>query len=210
MIRRALGLAAGAIALGAVLLGAPGRPVAFDSGRAAFAYIYQVATHPRCLNCHGEGKGAAARPLVGDAMQPHPMNITIAHNPGQRLGLECGTCHGDRNLPDRATPPGFSNTRMPFPWHMPADDTMRVWPILASAQPEGEKQAALCRVWHRFLTRKGEHEFRHHIADDPLIEWALTRTSAREPAGDRQRLGQAVDAWMRWLAGGGSCDELAR
>jgi mono/diheme cytochrome c family protein len=187
------------------------RAGAFDSPRDAFAYIYKVATHPRCVNCHGTGEGAASRPLVGDAMEPHPMNVTISHNPPQSLGIECGTCHGDRNLPERGTPPGASNTRMSLAWQMPRDDAMRVWPILtARALSEGQKQAALCRTWNRFLTTRGQAEFRHHIADDPLIEWALTPSPARAAAGEPRRLGEAVDTWIRWLGGGGSCDDLAR
>jgi len=209
MIRRALTAVVVAGGLVVSFLAAPGRPAAFDSGRQAFAYIYGVATHPRCLNCHGTGTGAGSRPLVGDRMEPHPMNITIAHNPGGSLGIDCGTCHQDRNLPDRGTPPGFSNTRMRLAWQMPADDSMRVWPVLQGSLSEGQKQREVCRAWDKFRRTRGPGALPHHVADDPLIEWARTKTPAREAVAS-ERLGEAVEKFNDWLERGGSCDDLAR
>ena len=194
----------------------PPRPAAAESGPEAFVYIYKVATHPRCVNCHGTGKGEDSVPLVGDGMEPHPMNITIRHNVDSagKLGIDCGTCHQDRMLPDRATPPGFSNGRMDMPWQMPKPDRdwMRVAPTLTDkGLTEGQRQRKVCEAWNRFREEKGDDYFRHHIADDPLVEWALTPNLGREPApGGLDRLKAKVNTWIGWMRSGGSCDELAR
>ena len=195
------------------LLTGPPRPAA-ESGPEAFAHIYRVATHPRCLNCHGMGVGEDSVPLVGDRMEPHPMNITIRHNPGLdgKLGVHCETCHQKRTLPDRGTPPGASNTRMEMPWQMPERDTMRVLPIVTrEGLSEGQRQQKLCEAWDEFRRAKTDDGFRHHIADDPLIEWALTPHPAREAApGGLDRLMAAVEVWIGWMRSKGSCEALAQ
>lgn len=229
-----------AVAAATLVLGplvGPARPVAAESGPEAFAHIYKVATHPRCVNCHGmvvpvldaTGKvvGKDSVPLVGDDMQPHPMSITLRHNPGaagKALGIDCGTCHGDRNLTDPRTPPGASNTTMPhLRWQMPRDDAMRILPIRSAAGlSEEAKQVKLCKGWqHALEEMKGKNpDFKGHIAGDPLIEWAFrpametgisTEAPARQAApGDHRRLQEAVGNWITWMESGGSCEALAR
>lgn len=204
----------GLVALVVGLLAAPSHSVAADLGREAFAYIYKVATHPRCLNCHGTYDGETSRPLVGDDRKPHPMNITISHNPAVEhqgaetrprragLGMDCGTCHQDRNLPERGTPPGAPGGQ----WKMPTDTSMQILPIVLNGALTMEgKQAELCRRW----TAPGTPDPEHHIATDPLIKWALTKMAAHEP-DVVERLGQALRNWTAWLRKGRSCHDLAR
>lgn len=212
-------LAAAAVVL--ALLVAPGWPAAFDDGRQAFDHIYKVATHPRCVNCHGAGTGPSARPLVGETMEPHPMNITLAHNTPRELaerttlGIECVTCHQDRNLPERGTPPGAQGRNAEQRWRMPpdADDprhSMRILSIRLRGQvSKGEAQRDLCLVWANF--RKHD-DIEGHITNDPLIAWAFEPGQGRERAPDGlERLKEAVAVWVRWLdTGGGSCEALAR
>lgn len=75
----------------------------------AFNYLFDVATHPRCVNCHGVIEDGAHRPTVGDNSVPHPMNITSLNNlkmavqdgkfvqVGETHPVNCRGCHQDEN-----------------------------------------------------------------------------------------------------------------
>ena len=198
--RYAATVALGAVALIAALT-APGRSDT-EAGREAFDRIYRVATHPRCMNCHGidekdpSGKTIASRPLVGDTTTPHPMtrptphpmNITDRHNPpgpeahtGPHvpdpsrlpLGMDCTTCHQVRNLADRGTPPGAQGAKPEQRWRMPTDANMRIWSIHTSGASEGGRKQQLCEKWDAFRRSHGDQWFKDHIAHDPLIAWAF-------------------------------------
>ena len=75
----------------------PPDAVSRPDGLAAWARIYEVASHPRCSNCH---VGADNRPMWSGPSygrtRPHGMNINAGES---RIGAEylpCSTCHATR------------------------------------------------------------------------------------------------------------------
>ena len=66
-------------------------------GMDAFADVYKVLQHPRCLNCHPSGDA----PLQNDDSKPHAMNITRA---SVDAGLECAACHQEKTKIDEHSP----------------------------------------------------------------------------------------------------------
>lgn len=188
---------------------------ASPSGETAFEYLHQVATHPRCSNCHGVMDGGVHRPTVGDERRPHPMNISSANNlrltvenhhfvqvPNSTQPVNCRSCHQNKNGASPGMPPGAANDLMPgFVWHMPPP-TMIV--------PADISPTQLCANWldpakNSFLAFRGsrddmktfEKEFVHHVSDDPLIRWAWNPGPGRSPApGTHQEFVTAMQLWI--------------
>ena len=81
-----------------------------DTGaRAAFADVYKVLMHPRCMNCHPSGDS----PLQGDDSHPHVQNVKRGEDGKGKYALKCANCHQDTNLPGANMPPGNPT------WHLP-------------------------------------------------------------------------------------------
>jgi cytochrome c553 len=88
-----------------------------QEGLAAFDRIYEVASHPRCANCH---VGADNVPMWSGAYygetRPHGMNVNAGES---RIGVEtlvCSTCHrtNDNFATDPHAPP-----RAGLDWQLP-------------------------------------------------------------------------------------------
>jgi mono/diheme cytochrome c family protein len=182
----------------------------------AFKYMHQVATHPRCINCHGVvDKDGSFYPTVGDNRRPHPMNITVANNvvlfkdgevfkqvPG--VVLSCASCHQHSNGDKKGMPPGNITPEMPgFVWHMPQQNMII---------PEGITVEQLCNKWldpehnSSHLAQRGgkddlvtfKKEFHeHHAKLDPLVAWSWSPGPGREKApGQHQDFVRAVGVWI--------------
>lgn len=180
----------------------------------AFAYIHQVAVHPRCANCHGEVTNGIHRPTVGEFREPHPMNITALNNvilttkdhhfeQVPNAAMTCRSCHQDDNHTEPGMPPGAANDKMPgFIWHMPPA-TMAI--------PQDMTAQQLCEQWldparNSHLVFRGSRDdlktFRaefldHHAKVDPLILWSWQPGPAREAApGTNAEFIRALDIWI--------------
>jgi len=78
------------------------RPLASFSGisdqaersRALFNEIAKVVTHPRCMNCHPAGN----HPLQGDDRHEHLPPVPRGDAGLGVAGLNCATCHTERNF----------------------------------------------------------------------------------------------------------------
>lgn len=182
----------------------------------AFKYMHQVATHPRCKNCHGVvDNDGSFYPTVGDNRRPHPMNITVANNtvlykdgeifkqvPG--VVLSCTSCHQQGNGDKKGMPPGNISSAMPgFVWHMPQPN-MTI--------PEGITANQLCKKWldpehnSSHLAQRGgkddlvtfKKEFHeHHATLDPLVAWSWSPGPGRQKApGQHQDFIRAVGVWI--------------
>ncbi len=189
----------------------------------AFSYLHQVATHPRCANCHGKVIDGAHRPTVGDNLRPHPMNITVANNlrlmieghefkeiPNSSQPVNCRNCHTDTNGQNAGMPPGAANNLMPgFVWHMPPP-TMII--------DEGLTPQQLCENWldpakNSNLAFRGgkddlatfEKEFVHHVRDDPLIRWSWQPGPGRTAAPGEHA--DFVRAMQLWIDAGANCPQ---
>lgn len=189
----------------------------------AYAYLHQVATHPRCANCHGVIDHTGHYPTVGDDRVRHPMNITSANNivlqasdhgfvQVPATGMTCRNCHRDTNGREGGMPPGAANEEMPgFVWHMPPA-TMAI--------PRDLSPAEHCRRWMNpalnssHLAQRGGRDdletFRaefldHHAQVDPLVEWAWNPGPDRTPApGSHEDFIEAMDVW---ISGGAPCPQ---
>lgn len=189
----------------------------------AFSYLHQVATHPRCANCHGKVIDGAHRPTVGDDQRPHPMNISSTNNlrlmvedhefkeiPNTSAPVNCRNCHADKNGAQPGMPPGAANDLMPgFVWHMPPASMI----IAEDLTPQ-----QLCENWldpakNSFLAFRGgrddlktfEKEFVHHVRDDPLIRWSWQPGPGRTPAPGEH--GDFVKAMQLWIDEGANCPQ---
>ena len=215
--RRWVGVGLATIACQALAVGAAAQPPtrSFSSPEEAFDYLHQVARSPRCVNCHGMYRGDGQRiPTVGDAMTPHPMNVTARHNPdGLALGIKCTSCHGTENSPEPGGPPGAADDCPE--WQMPEDRRM----TLARAMSKQH----LCKQWQVATPVSLEHAkkcgkpvpstvpefFVHHLAQDRLIAWAFTPGDGREAAPGRLiDLVEAAKKWAPMLVNPTWCDTL--
>ena len=219
--RRLLGGCAALAVAGALASGAAAEE--FRDGVHAFTYLHKVAMHARCMNCHGRDLGTGrSAPLVGDGMEPHPMNVTAALNPPQpamvgtaqpvALGITCGSCHGARNAELPGGPPGAplhvarkECTAQEHPWRMPAATHIRLWP--------GMTPRTLCEIWrarHENPDPKAfERAFLGHVGCDPLVEWAFSPGEGRIAApGSHQDFIAAATVWTRSLVANDTCDGL--
>ena len=190
----------------------------------AFAYMHQVAIHPRCTNCHGVvDKNGSFYPTVGEQRRPHPMNITVDNNvvlfkDGETfkqidaVALSCTSCHQQSNGKMAGMPPGNKSSAMPgFVWHMPQQN-MTI--------PAGITEKQLCNQWldptlnSSHLAQRGgrddlitfKKEFHdHHVSLDPLVAWSWSPGPGREKApGQRQDFIRAVGIWIE---AGAPCPE---
>lgn len=181
----------------------------------AFSYLHQVATHPRCANCHGVIDNTGHYPTVGDERRAHPMDISSRHNivlqasdhgfvQAPSSGMNCRSCHRDSNGREGGMPPGAANNLMPgFVWHMP---------LPTMAIPRELSAAELCTRWldpglnSSHLAQRGGRDdlerFRaefldHHAQIDPLVQWAWDPGPGRTPApGSHEAFIQAMEVWI--------------
>jgi cytochrome c oxidase subunit 2 len=158
--------------------------VSREDGLAAFADIFAVATHPRCMNCHPAGDA----PLHGEAGDPHPFGVT-RFSPLQ--GLHCSTCHSPLQVGDG---------QAPLP---PADP---IW-SLAPAQMvfEDRTPAQLCAQLKDPAINGGRGHVAStaHIAHDHLLitSWHKGRPA---PPLSHEALVERFETWGR---AGGPCPE---
>jgi len=155
-----------------------------SEGLAAFADIYAVATHPRCLNCHPDGDA----PLQGDDSQPHIYGIT-RFSPLD--GVHCSLCHAPSAVGDGQAP-------------LPPADALWSMPPRAMAF-ENRSPAELCAQLKDPAAngRRGFGGLAHHIEKDHLLitSWHSGRST---PPITHPEL---VERFEIWGAAGGPCPE---
>ncbi|MDG1482001.1 MAG: c-type cytochrome [Myxococcota bacterium] len=153
-------------------------------GLAAFADIYAVATHPRCMNCHPSGDV----PLQTDESTPHSMGIT-RFSPLQ--GQHCSTCHAGVAVGDGLTPlpPADPAWSMP-PKSMAFED--RTIRALCEQLKDPEQNGG-----------RGLNDLTRHAAEDHLLltSWHAGRTP---PPISHPAL---VERFTTWAAAGAPCPE---
>jgi hypothetical protein len=156
-----------------------------------FAQIYNVLTHPRCLNCHPKGDS----PKQGlDAHVHVPPVARGTHDKGVP-GLQCAACHQTRNYAASGVP-GAPN------WHL-APLSM-AWEDLS--------QGELCRALldKRKNGNKDLKAIVEHMTRDELVAWGWTPGigadgKTREPAPiTKPEFDRVVHAWAKL---GGKCPE---
>ena len=167
--------------------------VSAAEGLAAWDRIYQVASHPRCSNCH---VGADNRPMWSGPSygktRPHGMNITAGES---RIGAEtipCATCHIRRD----------SLNDMPHAAPQVAMD----WQLApVEAEWFGKSSTEICNQL-RDPDRNGGRTFldiASHLDHDLILHWAWNPGGGREPAPFS--LQEHVDDVLAWGVAGMPC-----
>jgi len=171
-----------------------------EAGLAAWDRIYEVASHPRCSNCH---TGPSDRPMwsgpsydkaYGGA-RPHGMNIRAGES---RIGagtLPCATCHTTLSDSDAGNPTPHAAPRVADLW--------RLAPV--EAHWFGQPSTAICAQL-RDPERNGGRtveELAEHLGHDVILHWAW------EPGGGREAAPYSLEehtADLRaWGAAGTPC-----
>ncbi len=147
--------------------------VSLVEGLAAWDRIYQVASHPRCSNCH---VGDSDQPMWSGPSygvpRPHGMNIRAGES---RIGAEtipCRTCHVSRQNDGTARP--HMAPTVASAWQLP--------PV--EADWFGKTSDEICAQLRDPARNDGRTflEIADHLGHDVILHWAWTPGGGREPA----------------------------
>ncbi|MCY6383255.1 hypothetical protein [Hoeflea prorocentri] len=171
--------------------------VSFEEGLANWQLFYDVASHPRCSNCH---VGADNRPMWSGPSygrtRPHGMNINAGES---RIGAEtllCSTCHTDvEGMASASNDRPHAAPRVSMTWQ------------LAPVEAEwfGKSSAYVCEQL-KDPERNGNRTIKEvaaHLDHDLILHWAWEPGGNREPAP--HSLQATMDALMKWAAAGTPC-----
>ncbi|NUP09649.1 MAG: Isoquinoline 1-oxidoreductase subunit [Polyangiaceae bacterium] len=161
-----------------------------DRSRALFVEASRVLSHPRCVNCHPNGDA----PFQGMNLERHdPPAIRGPEGHGV-VGMECTSCHQDRNQ-DLARVPGAPK------WALAPIEMAWV----------GKTRAEVCAQLKDSKRNGGKtlQQIVEHSAHDELVAWGWAPGVGREPApGTQKQFGALVAAWVE---SGAECpDEEAK
>ena len=171
----------------------PPEAVTLAEGLAAWDRVYEVASHPRCANCH---TGESDRPMwSGPAYgktRVHGMNIRAGES---RIGAEfllCSTCHAYREGGNDAP-------------HMAPQVAMN-WQ-LAPVEGDwfGKSSDEICTQL-RDPELNGDRDYldlASHLDHDLILHWAWNPGGGREPAP--YSLQEHVDDILAWGVAGYPC-----
>lgn len=154
--------------------------------RALFLEASRVLLHPRCVNCHPSGD------VPHQGMQLALHDPPVVRGPASEgvVGMECTSCHQDRNQQLTRVPgaPGWHLAPLSMAW---VDRTPRqICEQLKDPARNGNKTLS---------------QIVDHNAHDALVGWGWAPGADREPApGTQQQLGALVAAWV---AAGAECPE---
>ncbi len=145
--------------------------------RALFAEASRVLMHPRCINCHPDGDV----PHQGMQMMLHDPPVVRGPEDAGVVGMECLTCHQDRNQ---------LLTRVPGApkWHLAPIEMAWV----------GKSASYICHQMKDPKRNGGKTlaQIVEHNAHDELVAWGWKPGADREPApGTQEQFGAIVAAW---------------
>jgi hypothetical protein len=146
--------------------------------RSLFLEASRVLMHPRCVNCHPAGD----TPHQGMQMQLHDPPVVRGPEDAGVVGMECLTCHQDRNQ---------VLTRVPGApkWHLAPIEMAWV----------GKTAGYICNQMKDPRRNGGKSlaQIVEHNAHDELVAWGWHPGADREPApGTQAQFGAIVAAWV--------------
>ncbi len=149
-----------------------------DRSRALFVEAARVILHPRCINCHPAGD----TPHQGMELALHDPPVMRGPANNGVAGMECTTCHQDRNQ---------QLTRVPGAptWHLAPIEMAWV----------GKSIAQVCNQLKDPKRNGGKTlaQIVEHSAHDKLVAWGWSPGADREPApGTQQQFGALIAAWV--------------
>lgn len=156
--------------------------------RALFAELGRVLVHPRCINCHPSGDAPHQREL-----EPHDPPVVRGEADGGVAGMECTTCHQDRNQ---------AHTRVP------GAPRWRLAPLAMGWV--GRSLAQICAQLKDPARNGGRSldQIVEHTTRDELVAWGWAPGADRSPApGSQAQFGALTAAWVET---GAECPEEAR
>lgn len=165
-----------------------------EEGMEAWLRIYEVASHPRCSNCHvgSDNTPMWSGPSYGKA-RPHGMNVNAGDS---RIGAEyvqCSTCHAYRE--------GVND--MPHA----APQVAMNWQLApVEAEWFGKSSVDICNQL-RDPERNGGRDFNEiasHLDHDLILHWAWNPGGGREPAPFS--LQEHVNDVLAWGVAGYPCE----
>jgi hypothetical protein len=151
------------------------------AGERAFATVYRVLQHPRCMNCHPVGRV----PLQGEASLPHAQNVVGGDEGKGVFAMKCANCHFEQNGTSPHTPPGAPN------WHLPKASMPLVF--------QGKSQAQLAAQLQDRAQNGGKsiEEVFDHMAEDKLVLWGWDPGPGRNPVDvPHAELVAALRTWI--------------
>jgi hypothetical protein len=168
-------------------------------GLGAWDSVYSVLTYPRCINCHT----ATNYPQQGDDRHRHFANVIRGPEGKGVAGLNCISCHQEKNADATGVPGGHG-------WHLA--------PLSMRWQDLNDRKLTSAEVCRALIDRKKNHGLdgpgllKHH-QEEPLVLWAWN--PGRRPDGSARSLpplthDQFVDATRRWVAAGTPCPPSRR
>ncbi|MCY4336088.1 MAG: hypothetical protein OXC60_15625 [Litoreibacter sp.] len=164
-----------------------------DEGLAAFARIYEVASHPRCSNCHvgDDHRPMWSGPSYGKT-RPHGMNINGGES---RIGAEtllCSTCHVTSGIPNNAP---HAAPQVAADWQLA--------PVEAAWF--GKDADHICQQLRDPEQNGGRDmlELAAHLDHDVILHWAWSPGGTREPAP--YSLQEHVNDILIWGVAGFPC-----
>lgn len=168
-------------------------------GLEAWNRIYEVASHPRCSNCH---VGASERPMwsgpsFGRA-RPHGMNIRAGDS---RMGVEhiqCSTCHTTKSEDwENANTTPHAAPRVAMAW------------ALAPVEADwfGRSSIEICTQLRDPDLNGGRDmlDLAAHLDHDLILHWAWNPGGTREPAP--YSLQEHIDDILIWGVAGYPCPQ---
>ena len=146
--------------------------------RALFLEMSRVLTHPRCMNCHPDGDVPHQR--MGMELHDPP----VLRGPEDRgvAGMECISCHQDRNQ-ELTRVPGAPK------WQLAPIEMAWV----------GKSVAAICAQMKDRSRNGGKTlaQIAEHNAHDELVAWGWAPGADREPVpGTQAQFGALTAAWV--------------
>ncbi|MDY7228583.1 Isoquinoline 1-oxidoreductase subunit [Hyalangium rubrum] len=149
-----------------------------ERSKALFLEASRVLLHPRCANCHPDGDS----PYQGTEWKPHDPPVVRGPEDKGVVGMECTSCHQDKNL-ELARVPGAPN------WHVAPRSMAWV----------GRTPRAICEQLKDPARNGGKTlaQLVEHNGHDELVAWGWQPGAGREPApGSQERFGAITAAWV--------------
>ncbi|MDF1692246.1 MAG: hypothetical protein P1U47_07730 [Zhongshania sp.] len=149
-----------------------------------FQPLYEVLTHPRCLNCHTKTEF----PRQGDERRRHDQLVVRGADNHGAPTLQCAACHQDENVADDAVPgaPHWGLAPLSMAW-------------------EDLNASKLC-IALKDLSKNGNRslsDLLRHMSEDELVLWGWSPGANRTTPPLSQS--EFVDALTRWVNAGGPC-----
>tara|TARA_R110002049_G_scaffold23781_6_gene84690 strand:+ start:79614 stop:80159 length:546 start_codon:yes stop_codon:yes gene_type:complete len=155
-------------------------------GLAAWDRIFEVASHPRCTNCHVGNSGVPMWQALGyGAERVHGMNVRADDSRIGAQSVPCRTCHVTSAAP---------NTVPHAPPHI--DDAWRLPPVELAWL--GKTSAEVCAQMRDPETNDGNtiEELVEHLRSSAFVSWGFTPGAGRSaPEGTVVTVAADVALW---------------